>query len=82
MRAILPARVMLRCKHCATVRVFTGVAGFAIAGQSDHGVELWLADGHWREDKSPHPMDIVGVYDAVGNVEPLTDQFQRSSPNP
>jgi hypothetical protein len=33
---------------------------FALQGQTETGqLELWTADGHWREDKTPHDLDIV-----------------------
>jgi hypothetical protein len=41
--------------------------GFGLQGRTDKGqLELWTADGHWREDKTPHPLDIIrGLYVAL-----------------
>jgi hypothetical protein len=34
--------------------------GFTFQGRTEAGqLELWTADGHWREDKTPHELDIV-----------------------
>jgi hypothetical protein len=34
--------------------------GFAYQGRTTTGtLELWTALGHWREDKTEHPLDII-----------------------
>ena len=36
------------------------VADFVYTGRiDDRDLELWRADGAWREDGSPHPLDLV-----------------------
>ena len=41
-----------------TGRVDAGV--FRLAGYHETGTyDLWQETGHWREDKTPHPFDIV-----------------------
>jgi len=78
-RADLPVNVMLRGKQFARVTlVSSDVYPFSLQGRTNFGTpELWHRDGHWREDKAPHPLDIVGVVAPDGSVVPLTDQFTR-----
>lgn len=78
MRVSLPVTVLLRCKARATVEqgVQGDVGPFALQGRNQDGShELWCRDGHWREDRSIHHSDIVGLYDADGHVHPLTNHF-------
>ena len=80
MKVDLPVNVMLRGKQFA--RVESAVRGpwpFSVQGRCNvaNTPELWTRDGHWREDKAPHALDIVGVVAADGALVPLTDQFAR-----
>jgi hypothetical protein len=78
-RCDLPVNVMLRCKLFARVeQPAQDVWPFSLLGRTSQGtLELWTRDGHWRDDKTPHALDIVATVSADGHLTPLTDQFSR-----
>ncbi len=80
MRVSLPVSVMLRCRDFANVeQCVQGTIGpFTLQGRRDDGShEMWAPDGHWREDRTPHPCDIVGLIASDGSVVPLTNHFEK-----
>lgn len=77
----LPVKVLLRCKQVADV---TGASELGndvtpqrvLTGRLASGsMELWFADGKWRESGEPHPLDIVGFINPDGSLRPLTNEF-------
>lgn len=78
MKVLFPVDALTRSKQPVKVLgPVTRVYPYAVQGNSQFGVELWHRDGHWREDKTPHPMDIVALVDPEGALVPLTDHFHR-----
>lgn len=46
---------------------------FEICGRREQGAyELWRCTGHWREDKTEHPLDIVEGIMPDGKTFPFT----------
>jgi hypothetical protein len=78
-KADLPVTVLLRCKLTAVVQRSADLRPFALQGMTGGCThDLWTRCGHWREDKSRHPLDIVAVVRTEdGAIQPLTDQFAR-----
>ncbi len=70
-----PVRVLLRCKDTAVVKQRHAEISetFDLIGVLDDtgSLELWRADGKWRENGEPHALDIVGV-ESNGHFLPFT----------
>ncbi|PTX95741.1 hypothetical protein [Opitutus sp. ER46] len=69
-------QVQLRNGHAAVVLGFVDARPFALQGNTEEGnLELWKSGGAWREDGSPHPLDIVAVVTTGGQLVPIEKTY-------
>ncbi|HZZ20289.1 MAG TPA: hypothetical protein VFE25_13010 [Opitutaceae bacterium] len=66
---MIKTTVLLRDDSVGTITNTVDQPPFKLVGQHERGnVELWRADGRWREDGSDHPYDIVAVQKSDGTL--------------
>lgn len=80
MRVDLPVEIMTRNKQIGRVTLaHADLKPFFLQGRMNDGsCEVWHRDGHWREDKTPHALDIVAIVQTDGALVALTDHFTRT----
>lgn len=69
--------VFLRNGEPAVITSKVTVGEYRIEGRRRaYGSELWTKSGHWREDRSEHPLDIVILKNPDGQLFKVTGDIQ------
>ena len=76
-----PVIALLRCKIQAELRGTTVLGNewdqrtYIVGRTQAEPCEMWHKEGKWREDGSPHPLDVVGFFNVDNTVRPLTNEL-------
>lgn len=72
--------VFLRNGEAADVERKDCAVGFGVLGKrraEGSGLEMWTKDGHWREDRTEHPFDIVLFVNPDGQIVRFTGEIPQ-----